>query len=1005
MNRKALDKEGYMQRRPRDKDTAQASRRHLEGLVPGRGAKLVSSDTREQYREKIARITLDSMVQFVGLLDAQGTVLEINNVALDAVGIRLSDVEGKPFWATFWWQVSEEIRATLKESILRASQGEFVRWDTEIYGRAGGTETIIIDASLSPVRDEQGNVVFICAEGRDITEKKAYEREIARQREELAQLDVLKTQFFANISHEFRTPLALMLGPLEDALSNAHGVLSTDAVASLTISHRNALRLLKLVNTMLDFSRIEAGRIQASYHPADLSTLTAELASNFRSLCDKAGLQLIVDCAPFITDEPAYVDRDMWEKIVLNLISNAFKFTLQGKIEVRLETSERQARLTARDTGVGIPAEELPRMFERFHRIERNRGRTHEGTGIGLALVQELVKLHGGTITVASVLGEGSTFTVAIPLGNAHLDQDRIGKDTTLASTAVRHEAFVEEAWRWLPEATGARSENPIVNKAEATRSASPPSSFQLLVPLPQNSVPSFRHSAFSPRILLADDNADMREYVARLLSAQYEVDAVADGEAALALSRQRPPDLVLADVMMPGLDGFGLLRALRADTDTSIVPVILLSARAGEESRIEGLAAGADDYIVKPFSARELLARVGAHVEIARVRQEAAHRERALRHEAEAAREQVTRILESIADGFYTVGHDWRFTYVNPRAKEIWREDHPDVLGKRLWDEFPGAEELIFGEQLHKAMTEQVTVNFEGYYPPWEAWLDVRAYPAPEGIAVYFHDITTRKAAEAEHERLFTELQRINSELRQFAHIVSHDLNEPLRTMRNFIQLLARHMKDTADTDINECMAFVTDAAQRMQQMLADLLAYTRAGQTPEFQAVDGEEVLVQVLNRLQAQITECEAVVTHDPLPTLQGDATRLGQVLQNLIGNALKFRCPGTPPLVHVSAHREGQHWKFGVHDNGIGIDPAQTKLLFQVFQRIHTRSEYPGTGIGLAICKRIVEQHGGRIWVESQPSAGSIFYFTIRARGVGRSPSTGLRAEEGLNKHCR
>jgi PAS domain S-box-containing protein len=230
------------------KTAAQAKRNRKLG-VRVHGTELLLGDSREVYRQKIARITLDSMVQFVGLLDADGTILEINHVALNAVGISLADVEGKPFWTTFWWQVSEEINATLRESIRRAAQGEFVRWDTEIFGRSGGKETIIIDASLMPVKDEHGNVVFIAAEGRDITEKKAYEREIARQREELAKLDELKTQFFANISHEFRTPLTLMLVPLEDALAESDRLSPTNR-ERLDVAHRNSARLLKLVNTL-----------------------------------------------------------------------------------------------------------------------------------------------------------------------------------------------------------------------------------------------------------------------------------------------------------------------------------------------------------------------------------------------------------------------------------------------------------------------------------------------------------------------------------------------------------------------------------------------------------------------------------------------------------------------------------------------------------------------------------------------------------------------------------
>ncbi len=381
-----------------------------------RGTELLESDSREIYRQKIARITLDSMVQFVGLLDAEGTVLEINQVALDAVGISLKDVEGKPFWTTFWWQVSDEINGELRESNAAAADGEFVRWDTEIYGRAGGKETIVIDASLMPVKDERGKVVFIAAEGRDITAKKAYEREIARQREELAELDKLKTRFFANISHEFRTPLTLMMGPLEDAVGEQED-LSPANRERLELAHRNSLRLLKLVNALLDFSRIEAGRIQACYEPTDLTKLTAQLASVFRSAMDRAGLQLIIDCGPL--SDAVYVDREMWEKIVLNLISNAFKFTFQGQVSVELREVDSGAELTVRDSGTGYsPADEIPRLFERFHRVKGAVGRSYEGSGIGLALVQELVRLHGGGISGERVVGKGTAFCVRQPFGN-----------------------------------------------------------------------------------------------------------------------------------------------------------------------------------------------------------------------------------------------------------------------------------------------------------------------------------------------------------------------------------------------------------------------------------------------------------------------------------------------------------------------------------------------------------------------------------------------------------
>ena len=433
-----------------------------------------------------------------------------------------------------------------------------------------------------------------------IANARAYEGE-RRRAEALAELDRAKTVFFSNVSHEFRTPLTLILGPLEDMLAENRAAAPRER---LELVYRNSLRLQKLVNTLLDFSRIEAGRIQAAFEPTDLATVTADLASVFRSAIEKAGLRLVVDCQPL--SEPVFVDRDMWEKIVLNLVSNAFKYTLEGEIEVALRDAGAHVELVIRDTGVGISADQLPRIFDRFHRVEVALARAYEGTGIGLSLVQELVKLHGGVVRVESQPGQGSVFTVSIPKGTAHLPVDRVETEPGLMSTALSTDHYLEEALRWLPSEidTGLFKLSPA---------ALHPSS---LTPHP---------SASRPRIVLADDNADMRAYVGRILAPLYAVETAPDGEVALAAAQRQPADLVIADVMMPRLDGFELLRALRADERTRDIPIILLSARADEEAQVQGLQAGADDYLIKPFSARELLTRVQARLELARVRREAA--------------------------------------------------------------------------------------------------------------------------------------------------------------------------------------------------------------------------------------------------------------------------------------------------------------------------------------------------------------------------------------------
>jgi len=418
--------------------------------------------------------------------------------------------------------------------------------------------------------------------------------------EQLAELDRAKTVFFSNVSHEFRTPLSLILGPVDELLGRTTGV-DKQARQELELVHRNGLRLAKLVNTLLDFSRIQAGKMRAQFAPVDLASVTAELASVFRSAIDRAGLTFCVDCPPLA--EPVYLDYEMWEKVVLNLLSNALKFTFDGTVTIRVSREDNDAVITVSDTGIGVPTAEIPRLFERFHRIETARARSSEGSGIGLAFVKELVGLHGGTITAQSAEGVGSTFTVRLPFGAAHLPADQLAPAPgTSAISGVIAQPYVQEALRWLPT----DADSPSSDVSTATLAAVAPA----------------ESNADRIRVLIADDNADMREYLTHLLATSgYGVTGVADGRRALEAIRGQVPDLVISDVMMPGIDGLQLLTALRNDSRAAAVPVLLLSARAGEEASVEGLLAGADDYLVKPFAAAELLARVRANVELARLR------------------------------------------------------------------------------------------------------------------------------------------------------------------------------------------------------------------------------------------------------------------------------------------------------------------------------------------------------------------------------------------------
>jgi signal transduction histidine kinase/DNA-binding response OmpR family regulator len=798
----------------------------------------------------------------------------------------------------------------------------------------------------------------------------------------LAELDRAKTTFFSNVSHEFRTPLTLMIGPLHDLLA-ADG-LSSDAASAVEVAHRNGLRLQKLVNTLLDFSRIEAGRIEASYEPTDLAALTTELASVFRSAIEKAGLELIVDCDGL--SEPMYVDRDMWEKIVLNLLSNAFKFTFEGRITVELRAGGDHVVLRVADTGVGIPEADLPRMFERFHRVKHARARTHEGTGIGLALVQELARLHGGTVAVESHEGRGTTFTVSVRRGTAHLPAERIAAARRLESTSIGAMPFVEEVLHWLP---------PPDRPVPAAIAAPPPT---------------------AAHVLVADDNADMRDYLMRILGHSVHVDAVSDGAAALQRIQRDPPDLVLTDVMMPALDGFGLLAAIRKDDRLRSVPVILLSARAGEEARIEGLRAGADDYLVKPFSARELLACVDSQLRLARQRRDT-ERERLRLIQSNALVTETlntvgaivasdldhSRVVQAVTDAateLTTAEFGAFFHNVDDRG-EAYTLYTISGVPREAFSKFPMPRNTAVFETTFKGtgvvrspdITKDPRYRHNAPYYGMPSGLPLRSYLAVPvkgrsgdviGGLFFGHPDTDRfneqheklavgiaswASVALENARLYTKVQEASRLKDEFLASLSHELRTPLNAIVGYARMLRNGM---VPPDKHQMAIDTIDRnATSLTQIVEDVLDISRivSGKIRlDVQPVEFPDVVRSAIDAItpaaDAKGVRLETVLNPQAAP-ISGDPERLQQVMWNLLSNAVKFTKRGG--RVQVRLERVESHVEVAVSDTGVGISKEFLPHVFERFRQSDAgiARKHGGLGLGLSIARQLTELHGGTI----------------------------------------
>jgi PAS domain S-box-containing protein len=593
-----------------------------------RGTEILATDTPRQYLQKLSRIALDEMYQFVAVLDPKGTLLEVNRAALEGAGLQYSDVRGKPFWDCFWWTVSKESQETLRRAVARASQGEFIRYDVEVYGRAHGKETIIIDFSMIPVKDEAGNVVFIVPEGRDITAKKAYEGEIAQKNQDLQallerirELDEIKTQFFANVSHEFRTPLSLIIGPADRLIRDDAGLSPEQRHESAQVIARNARMLLKHVNDLLDIAKFEAGKLKIELQDTDVASLVRLTASHFDVLAHDRNIAFQVEAQE---DLVCAIDLEKIQRVLMNLLSNAFKFVPDsGKVRATVQRSEEDLILAVDDSGPGVKAELRNAIFERFRQGEGGSNRQFGGTGLGLAIAKEFVEMHHGELAVCDSDLGGACFTMTLPV--IRLSQS----SSTVADQPLRHldstviEGFIEE----LRPLSSAGFNTLRVGRVEHTNEPG------------------------RPVVLVVEDNLEMNRFIAQTLSEKYDVISAFDGKQGLERALASNPTLIVTDLMMPRVSGVEMIGEIRKRPEVADVPILLLTAKADEDLKIKLLEEGAQDFVAKPFSEKDLLIRVTNLISLKTAQDQLRDRVRIQTQELDQRNEEVLQQAEQLRE------------------------------------------------------------------------------------------------------------------------------------------------------------------------------------------------------------------------------------------------------------------------------------------------------------------------------------------------------------------
>lgn len=946
-----------------------------------KGLQLSPHDSGEVRRQKFARIILDAMYQFLGLLDVNGTVLEINRSALEGAGIALEHVVGKPFWEARWWAVSDDARAQVRSMVEHAAQGHFIRRDMEVFGDLHGEKSIFVDFSLTPIRDDHGRVAFLLPEGRNISEKVAIQAELTRKNGELQQalerlreIDGFKTKFFANVSHELRTPLTLILGPVEQLLKEP-SQLGERERARLTTVQRNARSLLQQVNDLLDLARIDADKMPLAYVHVNLIGLLQEIAAAFAATVEERSIVFQIDSPSELW---ADVDRAKFVRIVANLLANAFKFTQVGaRIRCSLHrVSNDRFLLSVQDNGPGVPAELKELIFARFAQAPSDV--SSYGSGLGLNIVKEFVELHYGTVVVLDAAGGGAIFQVEMPI------QAPPG-------------SFIRQLGHSAPPALRQHPDH--------------------LPSLQNMPSPPLAQRAGLPHVLVVEDNQDLLQFLHDVLIDNYNVTLAGNGAAAMQAALKHPPDLVITDLMMPEVDGMQLIRELRGMAQFRQVPAIVLTARADDSLRNNLLEEFVQDYLTKPFSPQELRARVHNLItvkrsvellqgELASQASDVGELTEALVthrkflqdsvHALQISERRWLGLYENTAVGIAMADGEGHILIANPALQKMLDYSEIEIRGVSLIEITEASERTVTERNVHGLMdgivpSYQLEKRYEkrngGYL--W-ANVSVSRIPAVDDdgplLAVIVEDISSRKRAESELAATQSELVRVSrfTAMGELAASIAHEVNQPLSAIATNSQAALRWMsRDTPDLPevvaalnrVNRDANLAGDVITRIRNFLS------RGGINHERIAV--QSILYDLLRMLHAMFQESSVQVTvlaSPALPYLNADKVQLQQVLLNLMVNAVEAmrEQPLDQRLLSIAVTEQStQGIVFSVCDSGSGI-PAelQPKIFDALFS---TKSD--GMGMGLAISRSIVENHGGWLRLEPQGSTGACFRFNI------------------------